>query len=164
MTTTERHSATGAILLALDAPPWDTAYRAIIGFSLTPLYARAGGPPSDRWTTLLFLLAVLAAMRVVPGLLRRTLPFPASTRDVWAHRRALAKRFDSYQWRKLLGIGLGWWIYLVSLSTVRHPAQVLASACLIAGVAGAAVWRVRRTEIGSGDSSAERPPKAPQHG
>ena len=54
-----------------------------------------------------FLLAGLFLLRLVPAALRRLLPFSTETQDVWRERRRLGKRYDSYQWRKLLWIGLG---------------------------------------------------------
>jgi hypothetical protein len=66
-------------------------------------------------------------------------------RAVWAERRQMAKRFDSYQWQKLLWIGIGLTLRLAWSD--RRPAALLALAvaCLGAGALGLATWRIVRT-------------------
>jgi len=59
------------------------------------------------WSLACFFLAGLFLLRLVPAILRRLLPFSAETQEVWRERRKLGKRYDSYQLRKLLWIGVG---------------------------------------------------------
>ena len=126
-----------------------------------PLYVWVGGVESDQWMILLFLLVALAGMRLVPAILRRLLPFSSSIRAVWARRRTVAKRHDSYQWRKLAGVGLGWLAYLVFWGSFRSPAKYLALACLIAGLCGAVLWRIRKVKPTSQVDGIESNPKPP---
>jgi hypothetical protein len=130
------------MVLSLEDLPWSVLYRAVIGYSLMPVCARLSGGQGT-WRLVGLFLLVLAALRVVPGILRRMLPFSAEVKMVWAERRALAKRYDSYQWRKLFGLGLGWVIYLVVSRQAQGIPVVLALACLIAGTIGSAFWYPR---------------------
>ena len=89
------------MILALETPPWDSAYRALIGYGVMPAFLRLLGDDGSPWKLFVFFLAVLAALRIVPGILRRVLPFSRGIKTVWADRRALSKRYDSQ--RFLLG-------------------------------------------------------------
>jgi hypothetical protein len=131
------------MILALENPPWDSLYRAVIGWFLMPAYLRLAGTDAAHWIIFAFFLAVLAALRVVPGLLRRVLPFSRELKSVWAERRALAKRYDSYQWRKLFGLGLGWLAFLVVAGLAQGVPLLLAVASLVAGALGLAFWHQR---------------------
>lgn len=128
------------MILALETPPWDSAYRALIGYSLMPAYLHLSGGNGATWKLLAFFLAILVALRIVPGILRRVLPFSREVKTIWADRRALAKRYDSYQWRKLFGLGLGWLIYLLVHGEGWTAARFLAGACLVSGALGLALW------------------------
>ena len=141
-------------LLTVESLPISVLWRAAIGFGLMPAYfaaiSRVGWRDSTG-TLLLFLLAVLVALRVVPALLRRLVPASPEVRQTWANRRALAKSYDSFQWRKLLGLGLGWLAWMLARHAVRIDAIVLASVFLIGGLAGQLVWaRVSRTVVTEG--------------
>ena len=71
------------------------------------------------------------------------LPFDAEVRPIWAERRQMTKRVDSYQWRKLLWIGIGLALFAL-LSGRRLPVQLaITAACLAAGAAGTTMWRHR---------------------
>jgi hypothetical protein len=79
----------------------------------------------------------------VPAILRKILPFSAAARTVWAERRQMAKRVDSYQWRKLFWIGMGLGLFTLQ-SGHRFPALLgLTFGCLAAGAIGLATWRYR---------------------
>jgi hypothetical protein len=128
------------MVLALESFPLDILYRAAIGWFLTPVYLRLF--PGDRaeWRLFVFFLLVLVALRIVPGVLRRALPFSQAVKEVWAERRALARRYDSYQWRKLFGLGLGWLAQLVVSGENWSGVRIMAGACLVAGALGLAFW------------------------
>lgn len=128
------------VLLALDRSPWDVCYRALIGFGLTPLFLRTIGGHGDTWRLFLFLLVTLAAMRIVPGLVRRLIPVSDHVKVVWADRRMVARRYDSYQLRKLLGIGIGWALFLLIEPEVWWGAMWLALAGIAIGLLGLAFW------------------------
>ena len=130
-------------LLALEERPWNAAYRMALGFSAFPLYRGLWGFNAPSWSLVYFFLAGLFLLRLVPAVLRRLLPFSAATQDVWRERRRLSKRYDSYQWRKLLWIGLGIGLnVLFSRSAEWGTVGVaVALAFLAPGVAGWIVWR-----------------------
>jgi hypothetical protein len=159
MTTSAQIGSAGRMVLALETPPWDSAYRALIGYGIMPAYLQLFGGSSEIWKLLAFFLAILAALRIVPGVLRRVLPFSREVKTVWADRRALAKRYDSYQWRKLFGIGLGWLAYLVIAGKDRDLPLFLAVVCVLAGAFGLAFWHKHRKVLAAQTNAAA--PAAP---
>jgi len=128
------------MVLALESFPLDILYRAAIGWSLMPAYLRFSSGERAEWKLFVLLLLVLVALRIVPGVLRRALPVSQAVKEVWAERRALARRYDSYQWRKLFGLGLGWLAQLVVSGENWSGARIMAGACLAAGALGLAFW------------------------
>lgn len=128
------------MVLGLENFPCGIIYRALIGWFLMPMCLPLVGGSARPGMLLVFFLLVLLALRVGPGILRRVLPFSRAIKEVWAERRALSKRFDSYQWRKLFGLGLGWLGYLLVSGTARNFPLILAMACLFAGALGLAFW------------------------
>ena len=128
------------VLRRIDAPPFQPLYQAIIGFLVVPAFARSIGGGVD-WRLVPFFLAVLAAVRIVPAVLRHMLPWPADVKAHWFRQRALAKRHDSYQWRKLLWFGLGIAAYVALFDRGGRVEQALALICLVSGALGLLVWR-----------------------
>lgn len=136
-------TAVDRLLIALDAPPWSVVLRLIAGFLVGPLWLWLSGARTFGWTLFAFFLGVLATFRGVPAVCRKLLPFADPVRAVWADRRQLAKRFDSYQWRKLIWFGSGMLIYSL-VSTARSGALLcLIVLCLVAGALGQLMWRLR---------------------
>jgi len=135
------------LLIAAEELPWSSFYRAVIGFLLLPAFFILKGDAGSFPGFVLFFIAVLVCLRVIPMILRRLLPFSAEARGLWAERRILAKRFDSYQWQKLLGIALGLCSYLCVSRRFSPPLLGLAAACLICGVLGSFFWRRRRRAL-----------------
>jgi hypothetical protein len=127
-------------LKRIDAPPLQPMYQAAIGFLVAPAFARVFGRGGD-WRLLPFFLAVLAAVRIVPAVLRHVLPLPAEVKAHWFRQRALAKRYDSYQWRKLFWYGLGLTAYVSLFDRGGRAEQLLALVCLVAGGLGLLAWR-----------------------
>jgi hypothetical protein len=144
-------------LLALDQSPCDILCRAIVGLGITPVFLRTAGTRGDTWRLFLFFLLVLAAMRLVPALLRRLLPVSKEVKEVWAERRALAKLHDSYQWRKLLGIGAGWCVYLLVQGESWPGALILSIVCLVIGGIGLAFWLPRARALAAQQGRSEVP-------
>jgi hypothetical protein len=103
-----------------------------------PCSALAGWRDSDG-ALLLFVLAGLVALRMAPG---RAAPpgagFGRGAGRPWAQRRALAKSYDSFQWRKLLGLGLGWFAWMLARHSLRHGRAVARQR-----IRGRAAWRAR---------------------
>jgi|KBSSwiStaDraftv2_1062776.scaffolds.fasta_scaffold376759_2 hypothetical protein len=142
------------VLLSIEAIPISVLWRAAIGFGLMPAYFVVLGLVGWRDSTaalLLFLLAVLVALRMAPAVLRRLLPVSKEVSQAWAHRRVLAKSYDSFQWRKLLGLGLGWLTWMLTRHSVRIDALLLAGMFVIGGLAGQIIWaRISKTAMTEG--------------
>src|SRR5258705_12339522 len=97
----------------MDEQPWAGLLRAAVGFVTVPAWFAVARNRWAEWTLLPFFLAVLISLRVVPFAVRKVVPVSAAIHAMWTERRRLAKRFDSYQWQKLLWIGLGLAAYML---------------------------------------------------
>ena len=128
-------------LVALDGSPWSNISRVGIGLAMPPLFHALFGDHGSVWGFLIFFLLLLVALRVVPAVLRLVLPFSAKANNIWAERRGLAKQYDSYQWQKLLWIGLGLLPYAVSVSGAKNAEFPVTVFCLIGGTLGLLRWR-----------------------
>jgi len=105
------------------------------------VFSRLWDENGSGWVLAPFLVGVLVALRVIPAVVRRLMPFSDAIQAVWGERRQLAKRCDSYQWQKLLWIGLGLALYTV-LSGQYHTSRItICSVCLVSGALGLASWR-----------------------
>lgn len=130
------------LCVKINSAPFDACYRTAIGLVMVPTMSRLGSDNPSAWRVLLSLLSILLLMRVVPALLRRFVPCSDEVRAMWCGQRRLAKLYDSYQWRKLLWIGLGLVLHAVFSDRVV-PADVEVSAvCLLGGALGWARWRI----------------------
>jgi hypothetical protein len=129
-------------LLGLDGPVGGPLLRGLLGFALTPASIALLAERITLGRLALVVVGVLALVRVVFAAARRLLPFPNRVTAQWAERRGLAKRYDSYQWRKLFGVGVGWAAYLVLIGPTSHGREFATAAgiCLAAGAAGLAWW------------------------
>jgi hypothetical protein len=130
-------------LIRLEEPPWNAMYRMAIGFSILPIFARAFGDNGSDLARATFFLCVLFLLRFVPGVLRRLLGFSEAAQSTWLKRRQMAKRFDSYQWQKLLWIGLGLAASMAISGDLGISRVMLTSICLLSGTAGLVIWRVK---------------------
>jgi hypothetical protein len=124
-----------------EMPPLPALWRIAIGFFLIPSFAAWKSGGGADWLIVPFFLFVLFVLRVVPAVLRHVLPFSKDLQAHWFRYRILAKRYDSYQWRKLLWLGLGIAAYAVLLGQARGVQGVLAFVCVAAGALGALRWR-----------------------
>lgn len=141
-------------LLSIESIPISVLWRAAVGYGLMPAYFAVLGLAGWRDSTaslLLVLLGLLVALRMAPAVLRRLVPASAEVKQAWAQRRAWAKSYDSFQWRKLLGLGLGWLTWMLTRHAVRIDALLLASMFVVGGFAGQIIWaRVSRTVMTEG--------------
>jgi Na+/H+ antiporter NhaD/arsenite permease-like protein len=128
-------------LLRLEQPPWNAVYRAAIGICMEPLFSWLLGTNASTWTTLALFLGSLFALRFIPALLRRVLPFSREAQARWTAQRQRAKHYDSYQWRKLFWIGSGLGAFAVWSGHLRGVLAVLSLICLIIGAIGLVLWR-----------------------
>jgi hypothetical protein len=140
------------LFVALDEPPAAQLSRLAFGSAVVPLWTLLAGDGAPGWTLVPFFLFSLAMLRVAPLGIRMVVPFADGTKSVWAARRQLAKRYDSYQWQKMLWIGLG--MLASSVMTGERGVVVLslAAICVVSGAAGAVVWRRRNMPIVPGDA------------
>ena len=120
---------------------WQALYLAAIGFSLIPVAAWWRNDDGANWRLLPFLVCVLLMVRFVSAVVRRMLPFPGRIATEWSRQRLLAKRFDSYQWRKLLWLGFGLGTYLVMGRRTLAVPSVLVLVFLAVGSFAALRWR-----------------------
>lgn len=128
-------------LVGFDAWPWSAISRVGFGLALPPLFRALSGNYDSVWLYLALFVVALVALRLVPAVLRLALPFTVEARKIWAERRTLAKRYDSYQWQKLFWIGLGLFLYVIIAGNARNGETVLATICLIGGGVGLLMWR-----------------------
>jgi hypothetical protein len=142
-------------LINLESRPWSAISRIALGFvfgALTGSYDRVS-------VHLALFIGLLLALRVIPLVLRRVLPFSAEAKQIWAERRNIAKRHDSYQWQKLFWIGLGQLLYAVIGDGPRNGELVVTLICMIGGSAGLLFWRrvnAEATKNGRTESGSRR--------
>jgi DMSO reductase anchor subunit len=128
------------LLVGLENAPWNILYRAAVGFASLSLFVRLRSVAVPDWWFGPTLLVILIALRVAPVVARKVLPFSGTAQDIWDKRRQLAKRYDSYQWRKLLGFGIGVVAYLIFSRQASTPIITLTTVCLVAGLIGEMRW------------------------
>jgi hypothetical protein len=127
-------------LVGLDGWPWSAIVRVVMGLC-GPILAHALlGSDASVWSFPVFFIAALITLRIAPALVRFAAPFSAEAKVIWTRRRALAKRYDSYQWQKLFWIGLGLLLYVAIATDVGVGEILVTVICLIGGSAGLLVW------------------------
>lgn len=127
-------------LFRLDTGLFGAAIRYVIGLLMVPLYVALRGTGKPFWELLAFIVIALFAIRLVPAILRKLVPFPAILQEGWAARRRLAKYYDSYQWQKLLWIGIGLAHYAIFFSAAEPTQLNVAIICTTAGALGSSIW------------------------
>ncbi|MCC7343145.1 MAG: hypothetical protein IT170_18830 [Bryobacterales bacterium] len=141
---TDKPAKTGSfetLLVSLDGRLFGRLGRVAVGFVMIPALTWVRGTPGPDWALVAALLAVLFLIRLIPLVVRRLMPTSQAVRHTWAHRRQLAKRYDSYQWQKLFWIGTGLALYIAVSRTASPARLVVSSFCLLAGALGIARWR-----------------------
>ena len=129
------------VLLGLCDETIGALYRVAIGFATLPGLSFLLGNDVSGWTVVAFLLLILILLRIVPATIRRLVPFSRTSREAWAVGRRLAKRYDSYQWRKLVWIGVGLTLYTAASGQFSPPRILICTTCLLVGIAGTVRWR-----------------------
>jgi hypothetical protein len=107
------------------------------------LYYRTSSKEDSGWFLVLWFLCVLIALRVLPAVFRKLLPFTREVEAIWAQRRRAAKRYDSYQWSKLFWFGIGMACYVAVSGGWDGILGALTVFCTIGGGVGFAFWRIR---------------------
>jgi len=136
-----------SVAVRLDQAPWAPLWRFVLGWSIVAAWIGATRDARRTAAFIVFFLGVLFAVRLVPAVLRKLLPFSASAQAIWAERRRFAKRFDSYQWQKLFWIGLGCTVYLSVSAGAAGGLWPVAILCLASGASGLMTWRFRKAQI-----------------
>jgi hypothetical protein len=129
------------MLIQLDVFPVGALLRAGVGYALMPTLRYVLGPGSSDWRIVPWFIAVLVSFRVLPAVLRTVVRFPPTTRTVWVERRVLAKRFDSYQWRKLVWFGVGMAANAAIWGDFDAVPLAFTAAVIVAGCLGEYAWR-----------------------
>ncbi|WP_076862743.1 hypothetical protein [Bradyrhizobium mercantei] len=128
-------------LINLDTWPAGAFLRIGLGLCILPVFRLLSGGDDRIVVALTMFLALLLALRLVPAVCRRILPFSREAKDLWFKRRNLGKRYDSYQWQKLFWIGLGMLPYAMISRGLGRGEIVLLAICMIGGGAGLLLWR-----------------------
>lgn len=134
-------------LLAIDDGAFGALYRVAIGFATLPAMSLLLGSHVSDWLVVPFLLSILLLLRIIPAVVRKLVPFSGAVQEAWAARRRLAKQYDSYQWRKLMWIGIGLALYTAVSGQLSASRMVVGSACLLGGAAGMVRWRLVSADI-----------------
>lgn len=135
------------LIIGAETFPFDVAYRAAIGFLTLPMVSRLAGEDHDDWLLVPFLLGVFLVLRVVPAVVRKLIRFSPEAQRIWAQRRLLAKRYDSYQWRKLFWIGVGLGACAVISGRLSAGTILVTLVCLTSGMLGVVRWRIVAARI-----------------
>ena len=132
--------------LNLDDGVLGALYRAVIGFATIPAMRLVLGRDGSDWSLVPFLLLILLLLRVGAAVARKVLPFSQELREAWSVRRRIAKRYDSYQWRKLMWVGIGIASYLVISGHYATIPMWLSMFCIATGAAASMRWRAISTD------------------
>jgi len=134
MTSLERY------LLSLDGGVRAAISRMALGLAIPPVFSVISGGRDRAWISLILFAGLLLALRLIPAVLRRCLPFSREAKDIWAQRRNVARQHDSYQWQKLFWIGLGMLPYTAIGDGLGRGELWVMSTCLVGGCAGLLFW------------------------
>ena len=134
------------VLIRLDDPPWSAVHRVIAGWIVYWILQHVCGDRAPASIWLAWFLVILLALRIVPAICRRAIPFSGEARAHWFARRQIAKRYDSYQWQKLFWIGLGFGGQIVRSGSVERAPALLTAACLLSGAIGATLWHATQSQ------------------
>lgn len=134
-------------VVLLDQYPWSIGTRIGLG-SMTPYVLRQLCDNEQQvWCVIGSFLVILFLLRLGPVMVRRFVPFSKEAHLIWAERRQLAKRFDSYQWQKLFWMGIGMAGYAMIWGNVGSAIGVLLVLCLLGGGLGVLIWGRRSEKI-----------------
>lgn len=127
-------------LVTLEGWPWSAVWRVLLGFAIPPVFSAISGGNDAVWIHIALFIGLLAALRIVPALLRFTLPFSPDTKEIWRRRRFIAKEYDSHQWQKLFWIGLGMLPHCFADGGLGLGELAIVAICLVGGGAGLWAW------------------------
>jgi uncharacterized membrane protein YfcA len=128
------------VLINFDVGVSGAVLRVALGYVLVPALQVLGIGPGP-WTVVVSLLAMLFAVKVVAAVGRRVVPASDVVRSHWEWRRNLARYHDSYQWRKLLWIGIGLMMGAAIGSPGTRVQWLIGVLCVVAGGGAEVYWR-----------------------
>lgn len=134
-------------VVLLDQYPWSLCTRVGIGLIIPPVLSQLCDDEQQVWCVIGSFLGILFLLKLGPAIFRRLLPFSREAHLIWAERRQLTKRFDSYQWQKLFWMGIGMLGYAMVFGNVRKAIGVLTAFCLIGGGLGVLLWFRRKERV-----------------
>ena len=142
-------------LISMDRRPFDAVLRALLGFACIPILSLLRQDVRSAWVLTIGLLVLMLSLRIVPVFLRKLLPWSPKVKAVWDERRQIAKRYDSFQWQKLVFIGLGLACYMLVSQELLTSAIPVSGFCVLFGVIGLVRWstqlnKVRTTVVNKG--------------
>jgi len=144
------------LLLNLDEPPIGALWRIAAGAAILPLWRIMANDTAPGWAFVLFFLVYLFALRVAPAVMRKIIRFPPPVVKTWEERRWVAKRFDSYQWQKLLWIGCGIALFAAWERTFTTAALMLTVISIGGGLLGLIKWRMTTAALQAAQASQAR--------
>ena len=127
---------------AITRPPGFVVYLLPAGVAVGILLSRLFGEALSVGNAVFTIIGAMVFVRAGGFILRRILPVSKSVRNEWTHARTLGKRFDSFQWQKLLWIGAG----LLLSSVIPLPGPVAlrvacGAVCVFLGAIATFIWR-----------------------
>ena len=128
------------VLISIDRSPFDAVLRCLLGFVCIPLLLFLGMDVHSGWILTTGLLLLMLSLRIVPVVLRKLLPLSPEVKAVWAERRNIAKRYDSFQWQKLFFIGIGLVCYMLVSRQMFTSTIAVSSLCIVFGAIGLVRW------------------------
>lgn len=128
-------------ILQLDVGVFGAAYRTVFGFMLLPVYEFLVGPGGPVYAFVAFLLMALFLLKLSISILRKPVRMSPVLREALDVRRRTAKYYDSFQWRKLLWIGIGLTAYILLMGPYPIGYLLVAFFCIAGGAAGTVIWR-----------------------
>jgi hypothetical protein len=137
-----RRSKIDKFFLSLDEGPSGALYRLLIGFAILPAMHHLRSSSGSDWCLVPSLLSALLLLRVGLAVVRKVAPFSAELQEAWSVRRRTAKRYDSYQWRKLTWVGGGLACYIVGFGFYRPVPIALSLFCLAIGASAMVRWHI----------------------
>ena len=131
------------LIALLDTYPWSALYRIGLGFVIALLYYRTHSKDEAEWPFVVWFLSLLIALRLLPAVFRRLLPFSREVQAIWEQRRRATKHYDCYQWRKLIWFGIAMACYMGISGSWTAFLGTLTAFCIIGGGWGLVLWRNR---------------------
>jgi hypothetical protein len=115
-------------------------FRFICGWLIIPTWNTVFSSHFSEFAFVIYFAICLLLLRVVPAVIRKAFPFPPHLQETWGRRRQIAKKFDSYQWRKLLWISFGFGMFLASSHIGTNTQKIMFFGSLFVGLVGSLCW------------------------